>query len=122
MTPYQRKAPMSKKLYVGNLNYDTDEAQLRSLFSQYGEITDIHLPMDKMSGRPRGFAFVTISEDAGATNAINNLDGSDVDGRNIVVNEARPKEEGGRSGGGYGGGGGQGGGGGRRDSFRKSRY
>jgi RNA recognition motif-containing protein len=111
---------MSKKLYVGNLNYDTDEAQLRSLFTQYGEVTDIHLPMDKMSGRPRGFAFVTIGDDQGATNAINNLDGSDVDGRNIVVNEARPKEEGGRSGGGFGGG--QGGGGGRRDSFRKSRY
>lgn len=117
---------MSKKLYVGNLNFKTDETQIREVFTQYGTITDIHVAMDKMTGRPRGFAFVTIQEDQGADQAIESLNGTDLDGRNLVVNEARPREEGGggRSFGGGGGGGRSGGGrsGGGRDNFRGNRY
>jgi RNA recognition motif-containing protein len=106
------------KLYVGNLPFQTTEADLRDLFGQYGTVTDAVVMLDKMSGRSRGFGFVTMStaeEGQAATNATN---GADLGGRNITVNEARPREErpsGGGGGGGYRGGGGGGYGGGRRE-------
>jgi RNA recognition motif-containing protein len=90
------------KLYVGNLSYDTDNQALSELFSPYGQVTDTHVVMDRMTQRPRGFAFVTLStEDAGRA-AIKGLHGRSVDGRALTVNEARPMEA--RAGGGSGGG------------------
>ena len=97
------------KMYVGNLSFDTTKQDLESLFSEHGTVTDVHLPTDRESGRPRGFAFVTMDSKGAMDAAIKTLDGQNVDGRNIKVNEAQPREE--RSGG-YGGGGGGGGGGG----------
>ena len=99
------------KMYVGNLSFDTTKQDLESLFSEHGTVTDVHLPTDRESGRPRGFAFVTMDSKGAMDAAIKTLDGQNVDGRNIKVNEAQPREE--RSGG-YGGGGG-GGRGGDRD-------
>jgi RNA recognition motif-containing protein len=101
---------MSTKLYVGNLSYNTTESQLRELFAAHGPVVSVDLIMDRFSGRPRGFAFVTMETKEGATAAIQALGGKSVDGRALTVNEARPREErpgGGRSGG-YGGGGGRG--------------
>ena len=92
---------MSRKLYVGNLPFETGEDDLQTLFSQAGEIASISVVRDQMTGRPRGFAFVEMSTDEGAQNAIRDLDGKDVGGRKVTVNEARPKPE--RSGG-FGGG------------------
>ncbi len=104
------------KMYVGNLSFDTTKQDLESLFSEHGTVTDVHLPTDRESGRPRGFAFVTMDSKGAMDAAIKTLDGQNVDGRNIKVNEAQPREErsggGGGGGGGYGGGGGGGGGGG----------
>jgi cold-inducible RNA-binding protein len=111
---------MGSKLYVGNLAFSTTEAELRDLFTQHGTVTDVFIAMDKFSGRSRGFAFVTMGSDAEAKAAITGVNGKNVGGRDLTVNEARPKEEGGgRSFGGGGGGGGRsfggggGGGGGR---------
>jgi cold-inducible RNA-binding protein len=111
---------MGSKLYVGNLAFSTTEAELRDLFSQHGTVTDVFIAMDKFSGRSRGFAFVTMGSDAEAKAAITGVNGKNIGGRDLTVNEARPKEEGGgRSFGGGGGGGrsfgggGGGGGGGR---------
>jgi RNA recognition motif-containing protein len=102
------------KLYVGNLSYDTDDRTLNELFAPYGQVTDTHVVMDRMTQRPRGFAFVTMStEDAGRA-AIKGLHGRSVEGRDLTVNEARPMEA--RSGGGGGGGNGSGGG------FRSRRF
>ena len=105
---------MNTKLYVGNLSYDTTENDLQDLFSQQGPVTDVNLVQDRTTGRPRGFAFVTMATPEGAQAAIQALNGADFSGRPLTVNEARPREE--RSGGGGGGGfrGGGGGGGGRR--------
>ena len=91
--------------------------ELESLFSEHGGVTDVHLPTDRESGRPRGFAFVTMDSKGAMDAAIKNLDGQNVGGRNIKVNEAQPREErgGGGGGGGYGGGGGGGRGGDRGD-------
>jgi RNA recognition motif-containing protein len=113
------------KMYVGNLAFSTTKETLESLFGAHGAVTDIHLPSDRETGRPRGFAFVTMDSRGAMESAIKELDGKNVDGRAIKVNEAQPREErsgggggyggggGGRSGGGgYGGGGGGGGGGG----------
>ena len=105
---------MNTKMYVGNLPFSASELDVREHFSQYGDVSDVYLPMDRESGRPRGFAFVTMGTPEGMTAAINGANGQDFQGRNLTVNEARPKEE--RSGGGGGGGGrsfGGGGGGGR---------
>jgi cold-inducible RNA-binding protein len=112
------------KMYVGNLPFDTNEQDLRGLFAEYGQVTDLHLPSDRETGRPRGFAFVTMDSKDAMVKAIKALDGQDFQGRNLRINEAQPREAGGggggggRPGGGYGGGGGgnrgNGGGGGRR--------
>ncbi len=106
---------MAKNLYVGNMAFSTTEDQLREVFSQYGTVTKVQLIMDRETGRPRGFAFVEMSD--GADQAIQALHGAQLDGRTLTVNEAKPREGGGGGGGGgrggYGGGGGGGGGGGR---------
>jgi RNA recognition motif-containing protein len=110
---------MGKKLYVGNLSFDTTEAALRDLFAQYGSVTSVNVVEDRETGRSRGFAFVEMA--TGADEAIEACNGAQLDGRTLTVNEARPREDrprgggGGGGGGRYGGGGGGGGGGGRRD-------
>ena len=101
----------NSKLYVGNLSFKTTEDELRSAFGQFGSVTDVYVAMDKMTGRPRGFAFVTMGTADEAKAAAEKMNGTDVGGRQLTVNEARPKEE--RSGG-FGGGGGRGFGGGGR--------
>ncbi|MCF7688474.1 MAG: RNA-binding protein [Cephaloticoccus sp.] len=98
----------NSKLYVGNLSFKTTEDELRSHFGQYGSVTDVYVAMDRMTGRPRGFAFVTMGTAEEAQTAAEKVNGSELDGRQLTVNEARPKEE--RPGGGFGGGGGGGGG------------
>jgi cold-inducible RNA-binding protein len=114
---------MNTKMYVGNLPFKASEADLRDLFSQYGDVTDVFLPMDRESGRPRGFAFVSMDTPEAMTAAINGLNGQDFGGRVLTINEARPKEErpsfggGGGGRGGYGGGGGGGYGGGGRGGY-----
>jgi len=106
---------MGKRIYCGNLSFKSTEDDVRNLFSQHGEVTDVHIVMDRETGRSRGFAFVEMANDAEAQAAIAALDGREMDGRALKVNEARPKEEGGRGGSrGGGGGGGYGGGGGGR--------
>jgi RNA recognition motif-containing protein len=82
---------MSKKLYVGNLPYNATEADLRSLFAQYGTVTSVSLITDRETGNPRGFGFVEMSD--GADDAISSLDRHDFGGRPLRVNEARPKED-----------------------------
>jgi len=110
-----RKIIMSNsKLYVGNLSFKTTEDELRSAFSQFGTVTDLYVAMDKMTGRPRGFAFVTMGTPEEAKAATEKMNGTDLGGRQLTVNEARPKEEGGGRGFGGGGGRGFGGGGGGR--------
>ena len=104
---------MGSKLYVGNLAFSTTEGELRDLFAQYGTVAEVFIAMDKFSGRSRGFAFVTMGSDAEAKAAITGVNGKNVGGRDLTVNEARPKEES-RGGGGGGGGRPFGGGGGNR--------
>ena len=94
---------MSNKLFVGNLSYNVTENDLQDLFAAHGTVTDVNLMLDRMSGRSRGFAFVTMSSKEEAEAATNALNGHSLDGRALTVNEARPREE--RSGGGGGGGG-----------------
>src|SRR3954464_6062087 len=100
----------NSKLYVGNLSFKTTEDELRAAFGQFGAVTDVYVAMDKMTGRPRGFAFVTMGTAEEAKSAAEKMNGTDLGGRQLTVNEARPKEE--RPGGGFGGGGGRGFGGG----------
>ncbi len=109
---------MNTKLYVGNLSFDTTENDIQDLFVQFGPVTEVNLIMDRMSGRSRGFAFVTMATPEGAQAAIAGLAGKSLKGRNLTVNEARPREERGGFGGGGGGGGGRDRGGGRRQSSR----
>lgn len=97
------------KLYVGNLSFNTTEQQLRELFEPYG-VTSASLVMDRETGRPRGFGFVEVSDSSQGNTAITALNGKSFDGRDLTVNEAKPRES---SGGGGGYGGGRGGGGGR---------
>jgi RNA recognition motif-containing protein len=116
----------NSKLYVGNMSFKTSEDELRSAFGQFGSVTDVYVAMDKMTGRPRGFAFVTMGTPEEAKLAAEKMNGTDLGGRALTVNEARPKEEGaGRSFGGGGGGGGRGGfgggGGERRGGFGGGR-
>jgi RNA recognition motif-containing protein len=101
---------MSVKLYVGNLPWATSAEDLRQLFGAYGQVEDAFIPQDRESGRPRGFAFVTMA--SGADQAIASLNETEFQGRNIRVNEAQPSGGGGGRGGGFGGGGGYGRGGG----------
>ncbi|MGE5358456.1 MAG: RNA recognition motif domain-containing protein [Bacteroidales bacterium] len=98
---------MGKKLYVGNLPYDTGEQALQDLFSQAGAVESVNIMRDMATGRARGFAFVEMATDADAQNAINQFNERPFGGRNLTVNEARPRPE--RSGGFGGGGGGRGG-------------
>ncbi len=89
---------MSTKLFVGNLSFDTTESDLRSLFEACGPVTEIAIPVDRMTNRPRGFGFVTMATAEAAQAAIQTLAGKSVGGRALTINEARPREE--RSGGG----------------------
>jgi cold-inducible RNA-binding protein len=93
------------KLYVGNLSFNTSEAQLRTAFELHGEVSSATLVMDRETGRPRGFGFVEMNNDDQAKAAMAALNGKDFDGRNLNVNEAKPREGGGggRSGGARGG-------------------
>ena len=93
-----------KNLFVGNMSFQTTESELRSIFEPYGEITRIRLMTDRDTGRTRGIAFVELADDAEAAKAITELNGKELDGRALNVNEARPKPE--RSGPRGGGGGG----------------
>lgn len=110
---------MGTKLYVGNLSFRTTSEDLREYFGQAGNVTDANVITDRESGFSRGFAFVEMSSDEEAASAVSMFNGQELDGRSLVVNEARPREErgegggggrgGNRGGGGYGGGGGRGG-------------
>ena len=81
------------KLYVGNMSFKTSEDDLRNAFGQYGSVTDVYIANDRETGRPRGFAFVTFSTEAESKVAIEKMNGVDLDGRQLTVNEAKPKEE-----------------------------
>ena len=105
---------MTQRIYVGNLPFSATEGEVAELFGQYGEIVSCSLPKDRETGRPRGFGFVEM-EDEDAKKAISALDGKDMGGRALRVNEAQPREQ--RSFGGGGGGGGYGGGGGDRGGY-----
>ena len=107
---------MSTKLFVGNLSFKTTENDLQDAFAAHGTVLETNLMMDRMTGRPRGFGFVTMSSAEEAQKAIDALNGKEIDGRALTVNVAKPREE--RTGGGggrreYSGGGGGYGGGGR---------
>ncbi|MCE5326528.1 MAG: RNA-binding protein [Planctomycetaceae bacterium] len=97
------------KIYVGNLSYDTTQESLESLFAQHGTVEDVYMPTDRETGRPRGFAFVTMTDSGQAKAAIEAVNGQELDGRRLNVNEARPKANGGGGGGGGGDRGGRGG-------------
>jgi cold-inducible RNA-binding protein len=105
---------MGKKLYVGNLSYETTSDDLKQLFAPHGAVSSADVIMDRSTGRSKGFGFVEMSSDAEAQAAISALNGQEQNGRALTVNEARPREERPRGGGGGGGGGGFGGGGRRR--------
>jgi cold-inducible RNA-binding protein len=111
---------VAKKLYVGNLTYNVNESDLEALFSQFGTVQSAQIIVDRDTNRSKGFGFVEMGSDAEAQAAIQGLNGRDHDGRNLTVNEAKPREPRSGGGGGYGGGGGgrsggggYGGGGGR---------
>lgn len=91
---------MSSKLYVGNLSFDSTEADLKDLFAQHGSVESVAVIMDRETGRARGFAFVEMSEASAAQDAIRALDGTDFGGRSIKVNEAQDRRGGGGGGGG----------------------
>src|SRR5579883_2585817 len=100
---------MGNRLYVGNLSFNTNKDTVRDAFSRFGEVTDVHLVTDRQTGQPRGFGFVTMGTDAAAQAAIAGMNGSNLDGRDLRVNEAEERQGGGgggRGGGGFGGGGG----------------
>lgn len=100
---------MGRRLYVGNLSFTVTESELSDLFSQAGTIDSVNLITDRGTGRSKGFGFVEMATDEEAQGAITKFNGQEFQGRQLTVNEARPKES--RSGGGFGGGGGGGGGG-----------
>jgi cold-inducible RNA-binding protein len=117
---------MNNKLFVGNLSFNTTENDLQDTFAAHGTVVETNLMMDRMSGRPRGFGFVTMSTQEEAEKAIQALNGAQLDGRALTVNAAKPREDrpagGGGGGRGYGGGGGGGGGGDRGRERRTNRY
>ena len=106
---------MGRKLYVGNLPYETGETELQDLFGKVGPVESVRVMRDMATGRARGFAFVEMTTDEDAQRAVTELNQTQLGGRTLAVNEARPKPEfaGGGGGGGFGGGRGKGGGGGR---------
>ena len=106
---------MSTKLFVGNLSFNTTENDLQDAFAAHGTVIEANLMMDRMTGKPRGFAFITMSTPEEPQKAIEALNGASLDGRNLTVNVARPREE--RPAGGGGGGGGRGYGGGGRNRY-----
>ena len=113
---------MSNKLFVGNLSFKTTENELQDAFAAFGTVTETNLMMDRMTNRPRGFGFVTMSSPEEAEKAIEGMNGKEIDGRALTVNIARPREDRPPGGGGGGGGrrefgGGGGGGGGRRERY-----
>jgi cold-inducible RNA-binding protein len=112
---------MGTRLFIGNLNFTTSEDDLRAALSEGGRtVKEVHIPSDRETGRPRGFAFAEMGNEADAKAAIAALDGQTLDGRQIKVNEAQPRPAGGGGGGGrggFGGGRGGGGGGGRRERW-----
>jgi len=114
---------MDAKMYVGNLSYDVTQEELQALFEAHGAVSDVFIVKDRESGRPRGFAFVTMEEKSAMDAAIEALNGEEFMGRNLAINEARPREDRPRGGGGGGGGGGYGGGygGGGRGGDRGGR-
>ena len=103
---------MDAKMYVGNLSYDVTQEELQALFEAHGAVSDVFIVKDRESGRPRGFAFVTMEEKSAMDAAIEALNGEEFMGRNLAINEARPREDRPRGGGGGGYGGGRGGNGG----------
>jgi RNA recognition motif-containing protein len=122
---------MSNKLFVGNLSFNVTENDLQDAFAAHGTVTETNLMMDRMTNRPRGFGFVTMSTPEEAQKAIEAMNGRELDGRALTVNIARPREErsggggggrGGYGGGGGGGGGGRGGYGGGGGGGRRERY
>lgn len=127
---------MQNKLFVGNLSFNVTENELQDAFAQYGTVLEANLMTDRMTGRPRGFGFVTMSTEEEAQKAVEGLNGASLDNRALTVNVARPREDrpggggggggrggerrgGGGGGGGYGGGGGGGGRGGDRGGDRR---
>ncbi len=114
---------MTINIYVGNLSYQTDDRELEDLFAPFGDIASARVIMDRETGRSKGFGFVEMPDRAQGEAAIEALNGNEVDGRELRINEARPREErprfggGGGGGGGYRGGGGGGGGGGGRGGW-----
>jgi RNA recognition motif-containing protein len=119
------RVAMGSRLYVGNLAFSTTQATLESAFATAGEVREVAMPTDRETGQPRGFAFVTMSSEQAAINAISKLNGTMLDGRPIKVNEAQERPPRGGGGGGYGGGGGgggRGGGGGGRGGGGRDRY
>ena len=119
---------MSNKLFVGNLSFNTTENDLNDAFAAFGTVTETNLMMDRETGRPRGFGFITMSSAEEAQKAIEALNGKDMDGRALTVNVAKPREERAPGGGGGGrreyggGGGGRSGGGGGYSGGGRSRY
>lgn len=111
-----------KNIFVGNLDFGATESSIRTLFEPYGSVERVNLITDRDTGRSRGFAFVEMSDAAEADRAIEALNGSSIDGRQLNINEARPKTAGGGGGRGFGGGGGsRGGGGGYGNSGPRQR-
>ena len=120
---------MGNKLYIGNLPYSVRDSDLEQAFGQFGSVTSAKVMMDRETGRSKGFGFVEMGSDAEAQAAVSGMNGQPMDGRSVVVNEARPMESrpprtggfggggGGGGGGGYGGGGGRDGGGGSRGGY-----
>jgi RNA recognition motif-containing protein len=114
---------MAKKLYVGNLSYDTNDSDLQQMFAAFGTVQSAQIVMDRDTGRSKGFGFVEMGSDQEAQAAISGLNGKEAGGRSLTVNEARPREDRGGGRGGYGGGGGRsGGGGGGRGGYSGGRY
>lgn len=114
---------MGRKLYVGNLPYETGETELQDLFGKVGQVESVRVMRDMATGRARGFAFVEMASDEDAQKAVTELNQTQLGGRTLAVNEARPKPEyAGGGGGGFGGGRGKGGGGGGRGPRREPRW
>jgi RNA recognition motif-containing protein len=115
------EALMGKKLYVGNLPYSVSDSDLQRMFEAHGSVVSAQVIMDRDTGRSKGFGFVEMGNDSEAQSAIADMNGKEVDGRSLTVNEARPKPEGGGGGGRGGYGGGRGGGGGGRGGYGGGR-